>query len=218
VDVARRAGFNAVMLRPGLVPAVLDVDTRDLGLILCVTGRLDRGVDHVLLSSVEAAAASGADAVCAEFKLGSEGELANAQVVSRVAEEAHQMGLPVLVTVYALPDIVARSGADAHVHACRVAEELGADLVKTGLPDDDALVRRCVEATTVPVVVAGGTADGTGALVERVARAVAAGAAGAAVGRSIWGADDPYDVAVRVRHAVAGDVTATRPLARDGVA
>lgn len=207
VDVARRADFHAVMLRPGLVPAILDVDTRGLGLIVCVTGRLDRGVDHVLLSSVEAAAASGADAICAEFKLGSDGELANAQVVSTVAEEAHRMGLPVLVTVYALPDIVARTGDAAYVHACRVAEELGADLVKIGLPDDDEVVRRCAAATTVPLVVAGGTSDGPDALVARVGRAVTAGAAGAAVGRGIWGSPDPFDMAVRVRRAV-GDAPA----------
>ncbi|MFC8538533.1 class I fructose-bisphosphate aldolase [Streptomyces sp. NPDC057249] len=211
IDVARRAGFHAVMLRPGLVPAVLDTDTRDLGMILCVTGRLDRGVDHVLLNSVEQAAASGADAVCAEFKLGSDGELANAQVVSTVAEEAHRMGLPLLVTVYALPDILDRNGTDAHVHACRIAEELGADLVKSGLPDDEEVVRRCVAATTVPLIVAGGTADGPDALVGRVGRAVAAGAAGAAVGRGIWGSPDPYGTALRVRRAVAGDAPAAAP-------
>ena len=86
--------------------------------------------------------------------------------------------------------------------AVRAGAELGAHIVKTSLPDR---IAGLAEATAfgVPVIVAGGDPLGDSALiVTRVAAALRAGAAGAAVGRNVWGAPDPVDVVRQLRQVV----------------
>jgi DhnA family fructose-bisphosphate aldolase class Ia len=86
--------------------------------------------------------------------------------------------------------------------AVRTAAELGAHVVKTSFPDP---VEGLAEATGfgVPVIVAGGDPLSDAAkLVRKVAGALEAGAAGAAVGRNVWGAADPSEVVRRLREVV----------------
>ena len=199
---AAAAGADAVMLRPGLIDAVADTDSRGMGVILMLTGRLSRGVDHVLFHSVEHAARCGADAVCAEFKLGGPGDLENLQVVAGVVEAAREHGLPALVTTYAVADYVARVGPVAYAQACRVTEELGADMIKTSFPPDPEIIRACLAAVRIPILVAGGAGGRTEDVLEHVRSAVRLGVAGAAVGRNVWGNADPVAVARRFREAV----------------
>ncbi|MGK5643373.1 hypothetical protein ACSNOK_34710, partial [Streptomyces sp. URMC 126] len=87
---------------------------------------------------------------------------------SQLREEAHRLGLPVLVMIYPVPEFVTRVGSQAHVHACRIGEELGGDFIKTGQPDDDTL-RSCLAAINVPLLVAGGTTGTFADVRERVA-------------------------------------------------
>lgn len=201
---AAAAGADAVMLRPGLMDAVADTDSRGLGVILMLTGRLSRGVDHVLFNTVEHAARCGADAVCAEFKMGAAGDLENLRVVAAVAESARQHGLPVMVTTYAVADYVGKVGPVAYAQACRVAEEIGADLIKTSLPADAEIIGSCLAAVGVPIIMAGGADGRTEDVVEHIRSAVRLGVAGAAVGRNVWGHEDPVGTARRFREAIHG--------------
>jgi DhnA family fructose-bisphosphate aldolase class Ia len=203
---AAEAGADAVLLRPGMMGAVTETESRGLGIIAMLTGRLARGVDHVLLNTVEHAVRCGADAVCAEFKLGSLGDLENARIVSQVVEAAARFALPCLMTIYALPEYVAAAGTGAYTHACRLGEELGADLIKTSLPADPEVIRACVAACRVPIVVAGGVEGAADSLVEGIRMAVELGVAGAAIGRNVWGHRDPVAMARRLRSVIHGDV------------
>lgn len=202
IRTAAAAAADAVMLRPGLMDAVVETDSRGLGVILMLTGRLSRGVDHVLFNTVEHAARCGADAVCAEFKLGAAGDLDNVKVVAEVAERAKEHGLPVLVTTYAVAEYVGRVGPSAYAQACRICEELGADMIKTALPPDPEIVRACLEAVRVPIILAGGGGGRTEEVLAHIRSAIALGVAGAAVGRNVWGHPDPLETARRLRDVV----------------
>jgi DhnA family fructose-bisphosphate aldolase class Ia len=192
VDAAVEGGADAVMLRPGLADCLSAPGAERLGVIMALTGRLAAGVDHVQLNTVEHAAALGADAVCGEFKFGSPGDLENVRVISLLAERAHDMGLPVLVTVYTRPEAVDALGPAAYAHACRIAEEVGGDFVKTALPDDDAVISECVASTSVPIIMAGGPPDGEATHLHTfLRRATDLGIGGAAIGRRAWAADKP---------------------------
>lgn len=192
---------DALMIRPAQLRRLSHPDHDRVGLIVCLTGRLLGGVDHTTLNSVSEAVRGGADAVGLELKLGSEGELENAALVSALAEEAHILGLPVLITIYAQPSYLKEVGPFAHAHACRAAEELGADLVKTALPDDDSDIRACLDGVAVPVFLAGGGRT-VAEVTDHVARAVSLGAAGAAIGRSAWGNDTPEEAMKGFRRAI----------------
>lgn len=198
ISDAAEAGADAIMLRPGLMDAVLETDSKKLGIILRLTGRLERGVDHVQLNSVEHAIRCGADAVCAEFKLGSDGSLENAKIASEIAERAHAYGLPVLLTIYAMPEYVKKFGPKAYENACRIGEELGANFVKTALPPDPEVISNCLKSVRIPIVIAGGETMHSAKLLEDVQTAVDLGIAGAAIGRNVWGNDDPILIAQKL--------------------
>jgi DhnA family fructose-bisphosphate aldolase class Ia len=94
--------------------------------------------------------------------------------------------------------------------AARSAAEIGAHVVKTSMPTPPEQVALAVTCG-LPVVIAGGdpTPD-TDALLDRVERAVAAGAAGVAFGRNVWGSPDPAGMVRRLRAAVHGRSGDTR--------
>lgn len=89
----------------------------------------------------------------------------------------------------------------------RMAAELGADVVKTAFPTgasaDD--FRSVIEETFVPVVVLGGAAMGDDdALKKMVGDAMAAGAAGVAIGRNVWQHEKPAEIAKQLAEIIHG--------------
>lgn len=201
---AAAAGADAVLLRPGLIGALAETDSRRLGIILMLTGRMSHGVDHILLNTVEHGVRCGADGVCAELKVGSVGELNSARHVCQVAEGARIFGLPLMVISYAVPEYVKKAGLSAYVHACRIAEELGADIIKTKLPDDPEVIRACLAAVRTPIVLAGGPAGDSGGLHRYLNMGMKLGVAGAAIGRNIWAQGDPVAAACEIRAIIHG--------------
>jgi fructose-bisphosphate aldolase/2-amino-3,7-dideoxy-D-threo-hept-6-ulosonate synthase len=204
VSDAAAGGADAVMLRPGLMDAVLEADASQLGLIFMLTGRLSRGVDHVALNTVEHAVRLGADAVCAEFKLGGPNDLENLKSVSAIAEAANRLGIPMMMTCYALAHQIEKVGINAYAQACRICEELGADLVKTALPADPDIISTCVQATRIPIILAGGSGSSSTALLAQVKQAIELGVSGAAIGRQAWGNENPIEAVKELKAIIHG--------------
>ena len=89
----------------------------------------------------------------------------------------------------------------------RMAAELGADVVKTAYPTGASAseFRSIIEETFVPVIVLGGAAMGDdAALLDMVRDAMAAGAAGVAIGRNVWQHPNPREIAQRISEIVHG--------------
>lgn len=88
---------------------------------------------------------------------------------------------------------------------CRMAAELGADIIKVMYPDDpDPLSAWCAELG-VPLVILGGPAQGTADdLCAMVEQAIAAGARGITIGRRVW--QRPIDEATELLRRLAGIV------------
>lgn len=59
--------------------------------------------------------------------------------------------MPLLVMIYAK-----NGGADTPAHAARVAQELGADIVKIEYPGSREAVMKITNSVHIPVIVAGG--------------------------------------------------------------
>ncbi len=202
VDISAEAGADAIMLRPGLMKDVAMANSKNLGIILCLTGRLDRGVDHVELNTVEYAIKCGADSICAEFKMGSDGDLQNAHLASLIVEKAHENGMPVLMTIYAQPSFVEKFGSSAYAYTCRVGEELGADIVKTSIPCEEKIIKSCIDNVRIPLIVAGGSNVTEEELISNIDFAVSKGISGAAVGRNVWGSPNSYDLVCKLRKVI----------------
>ena len=67
--------------------------------------------------------------------------------------------------------------------------------------------RKIVQSVALPIIVAGGPKkeDGNGQVSDFVKDVVTAGAAGVAIGRRVWQADDPEDVTRQIHQALWAD-------------
>ena len=108
-----------------------------------------------------------------------------------------------------------RAGDDplAIAACCRTAAELGARVVKTSFPQPASAIADAV-GCGIPVVLAGGDPRDPSRSLADAADAMAAGAAGVAFGRNVWGATDPAAMVRdlgRIVHGAAAPVV-TAPL------
>ncbi|HTW09580.1 MAG TPA: aldolase, partial [Acidimicrobiales bacterium] len=70
---------------------------------------------------------------------------------------------------------------------CRVAMELGADILKVAYPGDPGTLEQWCAELRLPIVMLGGPRGGTTEeLLSMVAEAVKAGASGIVIGRRVW--------------------------------
>lgn len=184
-------GKSAVMIRPGMLKRVNPSLLKDVGIIACLTGKLDIGVDHIKINSVKHAISLGADAVNVEFKFGGDGDLENVRICSELIEEAHKYDLPVLVTVYCQPRVLEKYGLDAYSYAIRICEELGADLVKTYIPNSNNLVKKCIANSNIPIIIAGGEKMNSQIFLGNTKEYLEQGISGVAFGRNLFESDDP---------------------------
>jgi fructose-bisphosphate aldolase/2-amino-3,7-dideoxy-D-threo-hept-6-ulosonate synthase len=76
-------------------------------------------------------------------------------------------------------------------HCVRVAEELGADLIKTNYTGDPVSFGKITKACSVPVFIAGGEKTGDLETLKIINDSVNAGGAGVCVGRNAFQRDDP---------------------------
>ncbi len=147
------------------------------------------GGDHRLATSLETAAALGVDGVkiLMPWDVSAMERARTAALIAGVVENADRFGLPVMVEPLAIettgPEAVAASA-----HGCRVAAEIGADILKVAHPGDDGVLRSWCEELGIPVVLLGGGHGASSAeLVALVTRAIKAGASGIVIGRKLWG-------------------------------
>ena len=167
-----------------------------------VAGEFARGSGehHRMLCDVHDAVALGADAVLVFLIDGFADGATFADNVARVGAvvaEARGLGVPVIVeSVLWGSRTTDREDPQALAAMCRIAAEIGADIVKTQHTGDTATMESVVAACSVPVLVLGGprTTD-HGALMDYTSEALEAGARGVIFGRNVYLNDDPSAVA-----------------------
>ena len=183
------------------------------GLILRVDGGVSdlgepaAGDASTLLYRAEEAMVLGADAVIVMTFPGTPDEERSLGRLGRLAAECERLGLPVVAE--SIPGGWAQTvgwTAENVGRGARIAVELGADAVKTMCPGPPETFAEVAAACPGPVVALGGPkADDAGQVVDLARGVVAAGAAGVAFGRNVWGSDDPAGMVARLRAAVHGD-------------
>ena len=198
-------GADAVLTSYG-VARRFAAELAPLGLILRVDGGATSlgtaGGPGALFFGVEEALRLGADAVAVSAFPGSPVEVESLERLAHVIAAAHAWGLPVMAEMVpggfdSPPD---KRTPHAVALSVRVAAELGADFVKTPYVGGFAAV---TAGSYVPVVVLGGARRGSEqAMLADIRAAIDAGAAGVAIGRNIFQAEDPAAMTA----AVAGIV------------
>lgn len=196
VEMAGEVGVDAVLLRWGEARRLAAELAPEIGLIVRLTGSTftdPAGAYDELLNTVEASLAIGADAVCVDLKLGGPRELEMMRNVSRTCEGCAHLGVVCLVEAWALDGVSAGLGrAHPTAWAARVAQELGADIVKVANPGSVDGMSEVTAQCQVPVVVAGGSQTTVAGLFHSIESALKGGAAGTAIGRNVTSNPDPY--------------------------
>ncbi len=119
--------------------------------------------------------------------------------LANLINEAEDYGIPVLA-VTAVGKELEKRDAKYLALCCRIAAELGAQMVKTYYCED---FQKVVKSCPVPVVIAGGPKMQSAVDCLEVAyHAIAAGAKGVDMGRNIWQSDSPIAMVSAIRSIV----------------
>lgn len=165
----------------------------------------------VEMASIEEVAAAGADGVMTYLYMGyddPEREKMEIARNARLARDCEKWGIVLMIE----PRSAREAGnpedkSDPKILSlyCRVAAEIGADLVKCIYPGEEEALRTVIEGCTVPVLVAGGSrAERSEVAYARAESAMRAGASGLVYGRNIYEAAEPIAELERYLQIVHG--------------
>ena len=189
-------GADALVLYKGMLGLLERVSDKLPGIFMHLSASSELGCSlhhKVLIGTVEEALRRGADGVSIHVNLGTPDEPEMLRDLGRVGEACAQWQVPLLVMMYVRGSSGAAAAPDTAVaHAARMAAELGADIIKIPIPEDFRTLEEIAAGLPVPVVVAGGSRIiEAKVFLERVERAMEAGAQGVAIGRNIFQSQRP---------------------------
>ncbi|PSQ06991.1 fructose-bisphosphate aldolase [Halobacteriales archaeon QS_6_71_20] len=223
IDAVTRGGADAVLTQKGIAPRVHD-NANGAGYVVHLNASTSVGPDtndKRRTGTVKGAIRAGADAVSMHINVGSDHEPDQMTFLAELCEEAADYGVPVLAMAYArganLEGEDPEHDAEFLGHAVRLAEECGADLVKTAYSGDAASFEHVCASTRLPVIIAGGSPVSDLETLENVRGAMDAGAAGVSMGRTIFQHDDPEAMTRAVSGVVHEDADAEDALTASGL-
>lgn len=197
-----RVGIDATLMGPGLTKitqsffdkknAPARILTSDFYLGYNIPGQEGDIYGCTPLSSVEQAIRWGCDAVKVVIIWGmaKEAQLNNIKLVASLARECDKWEMPLMVEPLLLGRDIPRekrNDPELVATACRIAVELGADILKAPYTGDIESFSKIVDTAHVPVLVLGGPKMDTTRGVLQVAKdSVDAGAKGIVFGRNVW--------------------------------
>jgi fructose-bisphosphate aldolase, class I len=220
---AAMGSADGLMVSPGLLPIVEDaylgrgapalvihIDWKNTTRRVYPANSEGRGEAVVAsLCNVADAAAAGAAAVMTYLHVGQQDttlERAEIERNAHIARECDRLGLVCIIeprSALEHRDAVYGASAEVLTFACRMAAEIGADIVKSIWPGTPEAFAEIADTCPVPVLLAGGPG---GEDLEDTARlvgsAVRAGAAGVMFGRRITASPDPAGVLARLHEVL----------------
>ncbi len=225
--LAVEGNFSAIALHVGLARKFMTSYAGRVPLILKINGKTgvpsDAQAFSPLTASVEDAVRLGADGVGYTLYVGSPAQDRDIAQAAAVRAECDRFGMPLIVWAYPRGDAISKKGGKESLYAveyaARVAQEVGADIVKVNYPvasekdkeapapyntlslsPDEAFQRvvRCAGRTLV--LVSGGEKVSDEEMLTKVRSSMGAGATGIIFGRNLW--QRRYDDALKVTHRI----------------
>lgn len=212
--IAREGGYSGIVFHIGLAKKYLRDFAGEVPLVVKVNGKTDIPSDRHAFSpqtcSVEEAVRLGADAIGYTLYVGSPSQDRDFVQFMQVRDEAERLGMPVIMWAYPRGEAIeAKGGRDslyAVDYAARVANELGADVVKLNVPKydeeqaenqpapyprlrmtEEEMVRKVIQSAGKTLVLfSGGEKVTDEELVAKARLVMEAGATGLIFGRNMW--------------------------------
>ncbi len=214
LEMAKHCGFSGIACQVGMARKYFRDYAGEIPLVLKINGRSEVPSNDNALStvnaSVEDAVHLGADAIGYTLYVGSPLQGDDLNQFGQIREEAERYGMPIIVWAYPRgAAIQAKAGPEsfwAIDYAARVADEMGADIVKVNMPainpTKDALapepyktmqvnteeaMKQIVEtAGNTMVIISGGSKRDDATLISEVDMCMRVGATGLIFGRNMW--------------------------------
>ena len=235
--LALEGGFSAIAFQIGLAEKYLNAFAGKVPLILKINGKTEVPPDDEAFSpcnaSVEDAVRLGADAIGYTSYIGSPRQDEDFIQFGKVRREAQRAGLPVIMWAYPRGKFMEQKGGRDSLYAvdyaARVAQELGADVVKVNYPKVDEekralypkeykdlklgkremLEKVVASAGRTLTLMSGGSKRSDVELFDDVKVALEAGVTGFIFGRNMWQRrfGEALEVAEKIKqmtHEVAG--------------
>ncbi len=220
--LALEGKFNAIALHYGLAEKYFDFYAGKVPLILKINGKTNIPPDDEAFSpitaTVEEAVRLGADAIGYTLYVGSPRQDDDIRQFVEVRNEANALGIPIIMWSYprgrAIEEKGGRDSLYAGDYAARMADELGADIVKLNEPkpvheknpkeyqnlknlSHQEMVEKVVKsAGKVMVLFSGGSKIGDEDLLNKAEICMKAGATGLIFGRNMWQRKFDYAIAI----------------------
>lgn len=192
---AIEGGADAILTTRGFVQQSEDQWRRSTGIIMRLSGGFTvlRGAfEEELISSVEAAIRLGACAVAVTVKFGHEREGEFIRNASFISDQCELWGIPLMIEAMAKGSAFGKplegpADPTGILMVSRMAQELGADIIKTYYTGSLESFKKVVEGCPIPVVILGGEkTEDDSLLFQNILDSLEAGGAGVAIGRNIW--------------------------------
>jgi putative autoinducer-2 (AI-2) aldolase len=193
---------DALMLTRGVLRNCVDA-SMDTPVILRVSGGNSIAgqalSNECIQTSMEDAIRLNASAVAISIYVGTEHEHQTLKALGELVNEGQRYGMPVLAVTAVGKELKKRDARYLGL-CCRIASEIGAQMVKTYYCEDFGKV---VGSCPVPLVIAGGPKLNTPLDALKLAHdAVNEGAKGVDMGRNIWQSDDAVGMIKAIRAIV----------------
>ncbi|MGH2515479.1 MAG: class I fructose-bisphosphate aldolase, partial [Ktedonobacterales bacterium] len=220
--LAKEGAFSGIVFQIGIAEKYMRKYAGEVPLVLKLNGKTEIPADKQpispLIATVEDAVRLGADAVGYTLYVGSPVQAADFEQFRKVREDADRFAMPIIVWAYPRGEAIdAKGGRDSFYavdYATRVANELGADIVKVNVPKinaekdasapkpyntmqistEDAVAQVVESAGRTLVLFSGGEMAGEGDVIQKARVAMDGGATGLIFGRNVW--QRPFDEAI----------------------
>ncbi len=231
--LALMGGYSGIVFHIGLAQKYMAKYAGRVPLVLKINGKTNIPSDaeafSPLTGSVEDAVRLGADAVGYTLYVGSPAQDRDIAQLNEVRQDCEDLGMPLIVWSYPRgAAIEAKGGRDslyAVDYAARMANELGADVVKLNLPkvdkeilakcpkpyndlditQEDAIKKVVESAGRTLVLVSGGSKISDEDLLHKAKMCMDAGCTGLIFGRNMWQRefDDALAITAKIRELIA---------------
>ena len=188
IENIKHGGASAILLHKGILSRINKYpNLLDGNYIMHISASTSLGKfqsEKVLVGTVEEAVRLGAIGVSVHINLGVESESKMLKDFGMISKNCYDWGMPLLAMMYVNE---ANKDVNKIAHAARLAQEIGADLVKVDYPGTPEGMKKITNSVDIPVVIAGGSRiDKLGEFLKVVDESIFGGASGVSVGRNIF--------------------------------
>ena len=210
INIAKKSGFQGIVFQKGIAEKYNEeIKKSKIPLIIKLNGKTKLYKGEALseqICSVDEALKLGAKAVGFTIYLGSAHEAHMISHFAKIEREAHKKGIPVMLWAYPRGKKIKNDVSRENMaYSARLGLELGADVVKIKWNGKEEDLRWAIKsAGKCKLIVAGGKKINESDFLKQAKKIISCGASGMAIGRNLWGSNNPLSLAKELNKIVFG--------------